>query len=82
MHLDTDPLDRFEYDPANEVHRKYVEDIRKTVLTQTQQCFKLCVTLNNQTLTNSEISCLEKCVDNSFQATKYLVKEKPVEKKS
>ena len=74
LHLDRDPTEKFTFDPTLDTHKKLLEDLRKTILAQTDQCFRLCADAKLTSLSPAESSCVQSCVKDNIEAVKQLMK--------
>jgi hypothetical protein len=76
LHLDADPLNKFEYDPKNEVHNKQLDDLRKSILHLSEDCFRECILLTSADLTKQEEKCIKECLNSRFETMKRLMSKK------
>jgi hypothetical protein len=76
LHLDIDPLNKFEYDPKNEAHNKQLDDLRKSILHLSEDCFRECVQLSSADLTKQEEKCIKDCLNTRLNTMKKLIPKK------
>jgi Tim10/DDP family zinc finger len=73
LHIDSDPLRKFEFDPNNESHAKLLEDYRKRLVLEADTCFYRCVDMNTAGFSSSEDKCVRKCIQDSIKFSKLVV---------